>query len=57
MIIFIVVIESIFIFRMISVLQFYAVHVEAMKQLLALSPSQVRALCISILALTPRCAI
>jgi hypothetical protein len=53
MIIFIVftVIEPGFIFTVIRVHQFSPVQVDAMKQLLALSPSQVRALCI--LALTP----
>ncbi len=53
MIIFIVfiVIESGFIFTVIRVHQFSPVQVDAMKQLLALSPSQVQALCI--LALTP----
>ncbi len=57
MIIFIVLIESVFIFRIISVLQFLPVQIEAMKQLLTLSPSQVRALYICILALKPRDAI
>ncbi len=53
MIIFIVfiVIEPVYIFLVIRVHQFSPVQVDAMKQLLALSPSQVRALCI--LALTP----
>ncbi len=53
MIIFIVfiVIESGFISTVIRVHQFSPVQVDAMKQYLALSPSQVRALCI--LALTP----
>ncbi len=53
MIIFIVftVIESDFISTVIRVHQFSPVQVDAMKQYLALSPSQVRALCI--LALTP----
>jgi hypothetical protein len=53
MIIFILflVIESGFTFTVIIVHQFSLVQVDAMKQLLALLPSQVRALCI--LALTP----
>jgi hypothetical protein len=46
----ITVIESGFIFTVIKVHQFSTVQLEAMKQLLALSPSQVRAL--FILALT-----
>ncbi len=52
MIIFIIfiVIESGFIFTVIRVHQFSPVQVDAMKQLLAVSPSQMRALCI--LALT-----
>ncbi len=46
-----IVIESGFTFTVIRVHQFSPVQVDIMKQLLALSPSQVRALCI--LALTP----
>ncbi len=41
-----IVIESGFIFTVIRVHQFSPVQVDAMKQLLALSQSQVRALCI-----------
>jgi hypothetical protein len=55
-----VVVESGFIFTVIRIHQFSPVQVEAMKQLLALSPSKLWALCI--LALTPlesdvRCSI
>jgi hypothetical protein len=46
-----IVIESGFTFTVIRFHQFSPVQVVAMKQILALSPSQVRALCI--LALTP----
>jgi hypothetical protein len=46
-----IVIESDFIFTEIRVHQLSPVQVQAIKQLFALSPSQVRALCI--LALTP----
>ncbi len=45
-----IVIESGFIYTVIRFYQFSPVQVDAMKQLLALSPSQVKALCI--LALT-----
>jgi hypothetical protein len=55
MIIFLVfiVIESGFTFTVIRVRQFSPVHVDAMKQLLALSPSQVRASIIIILIKRP----
>jgi hypothetical protein len=46
-----IVIESGFTFTVIRVHQFSPLQVDAMKQILALSPSQVQALCI--LALTP----
>ncbi len=46
-----IVIKSDFTFTVIRIHQFSPVQVDAMKQLLALSPSQVQALCI--LALTP----
>jgi hypothetical protein len=46
-----IIIESGFTFTVIKVHQFSPVQVDAMKQLLTLSPSQVQALCI--LALTP----
>jgi hypothetical protein len=46
-----IVIESDFTFTVIRVHQFSPVQVDAMKQILALSPSKVRALCI--IALTP----
>jgi hypothetical protein len=46
-----IVIESGFIYTEIRVHQFSPMQVDAMKQILALSPSQVQALCI--LALTP----
>jgi hypothetical protein len=46
-----IIIESGFTFTVIRVHQFSLMQVDAMKQILALSPSQLQALCI--LALTP----